>query len=203
MDIDRTAADFKALFIGVVVLAFIACGGPSQPTVYTSLIPAVLGNDLKEVQRLVIEEKVDVNLRTGGVGSPALESAAYADQTEIMSFLLAHGADPNLGEARNRTPLHAASYGGHLASVQLLLKAGALVDPIEETTRSTPLIVAALKGHRSVVVALLAAGADVTLRDVGGETAEDKAKRFGHTDVAGVLEAARVDLERKKRELSG
>ncbi|HEX9473025.1 MAG TPA: ankyrin repeat domain-containing protein [Steroidobacteraceae bacterium] len=196
---DRNApAGAIAICIGATVLAIAGCGKPSDPKAYQSLIPAVLNNDLGEIRRLVAEEHYDVNKRTSGTGETALQSAATAGQTNIVVFLLDHGADPNRGDAGNMTPLHGASYGNHPEAARLLLRAGAHVDEVLSKIKTTPLMVAASKGHREVVDILLTAGANVSLRDLGGETAEEKARRFGHRDVAADLEAARVEMNRKQ-----
>jgi ankyrin repeat protein len=62
-----------------------------------------------------------------GSGSP-LRNAAARGHLEIVRFLLAHGADPNLNEegiAPHGGALHAASAGGYFEVAKLLLEHGA------------------------------------------------------------------------------
>ena len=62
------------------------------------------------------------------------------------------------------TPLHSASFEGHLQVVRYLLRQGVDVN-IRDSTGDTPLLVASWKGHLDVVQFLLEHGADVNLLD--------------------------------------
>jgi ankyrin repeat protein len=46
----------------------------------------------------------------------------------MVDELLRKGANPNKVDARGHAPLIAAVRGGHVAAVEMLLKAGAIVD---------------------------------------------------------------------------
>lgn len=58
-------------------------------------------------------------------GRTPLHIAASRGYTEIVSLLLAHGADPNLRDHMGNTPLHLAAAANKMSMVMLLLKAGA------------------------------------------------------------------------------
>ena len=86
---------------------------------------------------------------------------------EIMSLLLAKGADANLGGQWGHTPLMEANTD---AKVKLLVAAGGHVNATDEAGE-TALIHAVDRGETEVVAALLQAGADPAIRDQKGETA--------------------------------
>jgi len=52
-----------------------------------------------------------------------------ADKPEIVALLMAAGADARSADAEGFTPLHAAAYLNSANSCELLLKAGAVIDP--------------------------------------------------------------------------
>ena len=55
----------------------------------------------------------------------ALHLAALYGHHGVLQLLLSHEADVNSRDKTESTPLHAASQGGHLAAVMLLLQEGA------------------------------------------------------------------------------
>lgn len=71
------------------------------------------------------------NLSSIGLGD-RLVKHARSDETESLKVLLKNGADPNIGDVDQRSPLHAASRTGAIGCVHELLRAGAdvsLPDP--------------------------------------------------------------------------
>ncbi|KAJ1452868.1 hypothetical protein M885DRAFT_299475 [Pelagophyceae sp. CCMP2097] len=70
---------------------------------------------------------LDVRSDTSGYGDTALVSACRRDHTECARELLAQGADPNACSRDGSTPLCAASAGGYVKTVELLLMSGASV----------------------------------------------------------------------------
>jgi len=84
---------------------------------------------------------------------------------------------------RGETALHAACRGGHWEIVQVLLEAGANLDPMD-ANGDTPLIMAALRGYLKVCQVLLDAGANLNAVSVlSGYTALHAASCYGHLDV--------------------
>ncbi len=62
-------------------------------------------------------------------GKQPIHKAVWGhDKPDVVELLLSAGADPNALNAFGFTPLHWAAKHGHVASAQLLLKAGALPD---------------------------------------------------------------------------
>jgi ankyrin repeat protein len=97
-----------------------------------------------------------------GAPSPA-RLAAYGD---ILSALLAAGADPNAALADGTTPLIFAASRGWTEGVRRLIEAGARLDAEAEFV-GTPLM-AALPDHLDTAALLIERGADVNARDRSG-----------------------------------
>jgi ankyrin repeat protein len=87
----------------------------------------------------------------------------------------------------------AAAANGHVAVIEDLLRAGAVVDHV--CSAGTAMDVAVTNGHVSVVKRLIAAGADVTRRNAGGWTYLMQATVAVQPDVIPVLVEAGCPLE--------
>ncbi|CAG0911479.1 unnamed protein product, partial [Cyprideis torosa] len=97
--------------------------------------------------------------------------ACVMGHVSVARDLVAHGADVNTKDRRGWTPLIGASDGGHVETVEFLVReAKADVEGRENITGCTALAVAAWKGHTHVMEILLAAGAEMNARDSDGLT---------------------------------
>ena len=136
--------------------------------------------------RLLLERKADVNVQERATGlpgpSPRPEIAGVIDVTERPLFvkhstalhiaaelndratavlLLDAGANMEIRDGLNSTPLIAAIGNGCTSVAELLIKRGANVSAEENTPRS-PLILAARRGKYLLVEPLIKAGASIT-----------------------------------------
>jgi cytochrome c2 len=85
----------------------------------------------------------------------ALEMAARGNHTEIVSALLAAGADPNLpGGEDGKTPLHDAAERGAIEAARLLLQNGADVNARTVRWDQLAIHLAARKGQTEMVALL-------------------------------------------------
>jgi ankyrin repeat protein len=123
----------------------------------------------ESVQQL-IDEGIDVNARDE-VGKSALHSAG-ASKPEVISVLLAAGADEKAKDQWDRTPLHFVAATGSIENIKLLLDAGAKVNA-KTANDWTPIHGAAKWGAQENIMVLLEAGADAAARTEMGETAFD------------------------------
>ncbi len=121
--------------------------------------------------------------------STPLMRAASLDHEDVVALLVEKGASPEATGQSGDTALVRASRAGSLASVEVLLAAGAAVDGAPGGR--TPLMVASSGGHLEVVEALLRAGARVDLAPerTGSRTLlpVELASRRGHEAIVDAL----------------
>jgi len=100
------------------------------------LVGAARSGDVEEVLRLIQEDPEIVNMAAGMVRWTALHG-----HLEVVQHLVDYGADIDIKNNDDATPLHRACTGGHLEVVDLLVSSGA--DPTVQTEfQWTPLMCA-------------------------------------------------------------
>ncbi|KAJ3101749.1 hypothetical protein HDU97_001099 [Phlyctochytrium planicorne] len=97
--------------------------------------------------------------------TPLHFACLHSATLDIISALIAHGADVNAPDARGLRPLHICTQFGHIASMSLLISSGANVNARDDRTW-TPLFLAAQVGNVGTVRCLLESGADVDAKDL-------------------------------------
>jgi ankyrin repeat protein len=145
---------------------------------------------LDRVERAVREAPDAVNTHAADGHTP-LGLASFFGHADVVRFLLAHGASPEVA-SRNEMkvrPLHAATARGDAAIVKMLLAAGA--DPnTRQQAGYLPLHEAARAGKTEIARALVEAGARTDLAEDTGHTAVDMAREAGHAELADWLARA-------------
>jgi ankyrin repeat protein len=109
---------------------------------------------LAVVKMLVEEGEVHLNTKTER-GATALYMASSKGHTDIVAYLLEHGADHEIAFENGYTPLHAAVSCKQERVVELLLKHGAsllIKDMIDDTPLDT-----AIKGEHEGIIRLCVA----------------------------------------------
>ncbi len=135
-----------------------------------ALASAIEESRLKSVQYL-LEHGADPNIRTESGYSLLIQSTAMDDpgMTSIINELIAHGADVNVKDWSNETPLHNVLQNGNLKNVpgltEHLLEAGAKVN-VRTDDGNTPLMTAAAhRNNKKIAEMLIEQGADVQKTD--------------------------------------
>jgi uncharacterized protein len=167
-----------------------------------TLLAAVHADDVEQVRRLLAEGS-DVDARFPVVNGfddwhTPLLVAARDGHTEIVSVLLAAGADANAVEPTfGAVPLHKAVYNGHVDITQILVDTpGVDIDFQGATNGYTPLHDALWHGFEDCARVLLRAGARLDLVGHDGKTPYEMARDiFGQdhqltTDIRAAAEAA-------------
>ncbi|GMT49081.1 MAG: hypothetical protein IEMM0008_0620 [bacterium] len=105
-----------------------------------------------DIAKILIEKGANINAKDKSTGQTALHIAIYNKHPSISLLLIDHGAFVNVkgtfrkyfssNDTAHWTPLHLAARSGQVQVVQQLLKAGALVNTMDEIQK-TPLHFAA------------------------------------------------------------
>jgi ankyrin repeat protein len=155
-----------------------------------------------EVVRLLLDKGVD-GKRSNSAGVTALSLAFSCDEDGRVKMLLDAGSDVNAanrsaGRVKNGpialtqiTPLMRAASSANASGVVELLATGAKVNDVD-VRRMTALMLAVANDRPNLeaIRALIAAGADLTIKDVYGDTALDWARKFGPGPAVTLLEKA-------------
>lgn len=176
----RTAAIFGCEPVASLAIAKGCPVDSNYPDGMTPLTEAV-GRGSIEVARCLVEAGADINRATPGrgtalqfavmggyfsalfnIGEAMGASGKFQDDKcnweEMVEFLLGSGADPNVSNSKENTPLMVAAHRGEQRMVEMLLRAGA--DPNARNADSqTALALALTMGHVEIVGMLKDAGA--------------------------------------------
>jgi ankyrin repeat protein len=158
-----------------------------------TLVEAAKAGDLGKVRALLAGNFLLANQRLGSGESP-LMAALYRGHYDVVAAIIDAGAEIDVfaGAATGRiddlrrqlnedtvnayaydgwTPLHLASFFGHLEATRILLEAGAAVAAVSKNSLSnTPLHAATAGKHADVALLLLERGGDALKADSGGYT---------------------------------
>lgn len=156
-----------------------------------------LKHDLKIVMKLLsdtgrVDPNVGVHMR-----SSMLSLAARMGRLDVLNWLLRRDAQVNIVSSENSREmiaLHEAAEAGHLAIVELLLKANADVNTTTRLRRETALQKAPERGHLDIVNCLLRNKAWVDAANSWGSTALQMASEAGHLAVVERLLQAKADV---------
>jgi hypothetical protein len=156
----------------------------STPVDHSSNGPNASCEDLRSDAASGLVSEVESTLQTepdlvkcrGLRGFTPLHTAADKNQTEVIRFLIEHGAEINARTDAGDTPLHWAAVDNRLNAAKLLLAEGADINP-KDKDGNTPLHWAAARGHVEMTELLIAHGADLKTKT-----------RFGCTPLRGAYD---------------
>jgi len=146
------------------------------------------------IAALLVDAAIDVNA-VNAEGMTALAVACANANWNVATFLLEHGAKPDVEHAQPALLCACTIAEDDPSGVRLLLKHKARVDARGMLERSA-LMTAALSGHARIVDALLGAGATPELADARGTTALMEAARAGSAASIHALGKRKVDADR-------
>ena len=142
---------------------------------------------LLEICNRLLKQVDHLDLENDFYGTP-LQTAAWAGQEDVVSFLLENGASVNAQSGRYDTALQAAAHEGHLYTIDLLFGHRDKANPnLMGGLYDTALQAAAWKGHGEIVTRLVERGAQVDAQRKGGRNALLCAAAQGHADIVSLL----------------
>lgn len=121
----------------------------------TPLIMAAYSGNMASLEWL-LEHGADPNLKNADGETALVSGMAPANADYVIAALLGAGANPNIADSSQRTPLAWAAAQGHVGAAKALLKAGA--DPTaKDAGDGTAMTLAILTNNPKMVDALLEA----------------------------------------------
>lgn len=148
---------------------------------------------LNKLTKILLEEDIDVDAQ-GGLFGTALQTAALADEGEVVKTLLQRGANINVQGGFFNTALQAAASQGYSKIVAILLKAGASVNLTQGGVAGTALIAAATEGNLDIISMLIKEGANVNAQGGVFGTALQAAAVKGNQAVVEILLGEGADI---------
>ncbi|MDQ2920427.1 MAG: ankyrin repeat domain-containing protein [Acidobacteriota bacterium] len=105
-------------------------------------------------------------------GKEIIRAAKSGDLSKVKGLLATDAALVHAHDADGSTPLHCATWKGHLETVAFLLSAGANVNAQNRNEHwgTTPLHAAAHANQAAIAKLLIEQGADVNAKDLNGKT---------------------------------
>jgi len=139
--------------------------------------------DLKLVKHFIFQ---GVDMNAGN--TPSLHWATENGHIEIVSLLVSNGANVNVQDCYNGTPLHIIALGfGTIEIAQLLISRGADVNA-KNKNGNTPLHNAVQNRTVEVVRLLVSKGADVNAKNKNGNTPTDIAHGQNRDEIMRILQ---------------
>ncbi|KAI3875360.1 hypothetical protein MKW98_000037 [Papaver atlanticum] len=121
---------------------------------------AAAGGSVNVLKYLIEEIRVEIDVKDE-IGETPLSLAAIEGHFAAVDYLLKMGANPEIPNNSNCSPLHHAARKGHKEIIPLLLSKGINVDVTDEL--GSPLLYATVKGYHDTVKVLLDHGANPNL----------------------------------------
>jgi cytohesin len=153
---------------------------------------AAYEGDLEKVKKIIEKDPSQINIRDV-IGFTPLQLASGKGHTEVVKYLLEHGANIELGNDLGEKPLMYAARYGHYETVKILLEHEAKVN-CRDTFRRTPLHDAAMYSNEEVINLLISYGADVSAKDKDDNTPLHQAAMLNNIEAAKALVEHGADI---------
>ena len=148
----------------------------------------LISEDLRPMLELILRYQPDI-LRRQTALSEAWWNSGTIVSGEQARWLLAHGLSPRLANWLGMTMVHRSAAKGRIDVAEVLLEAGADLDPMDSEWASTPLGWAVRHGQAEMARWLVARGADISApADRPWARPVEWAKRGGDAEMVALLE---------------
>ncbi|KAJ8408895.1 hypothetical protein AAFF_G00247130 [Aldrovandia affinis] len=152
------------------------------------------GNTASPPSMLPLYPSVDIDAHTESNHDTALTLACAGGHEELVSVLIARGANIEHRDKKGFTPLILAATAGHVGVVEILLDKGGDIEAQSERTKDTPLSLACSGGRQEVVELLLLRGANKEHRNVSDYTPLSLAASGGYVNIIKILLNAGAEI---------
>uniref|UniRef100_U3K437 Ankyrin repeat and KH domain containing 1 n=1 Tax=Ficedula albicollis TaxID=59894 RepID=U3K437_FICAL len=196
---DRTPQENSSPLLGVVkaVNSRVPSGSTSSSHTTESPTPEPCPQAASNVPPqsvLPMYPSVDIDAHTESNHDTALTLACAGGHEELVSVLIARGANIEHRDKKGFTPLILAATAGHVGVVEILLDKGGDIEAQSERTKDTPLSLACSGGRQEVVDLLLARGANKEHRNVSDYTPLSLAASGGYVNIIKILLNAGAEI---------
>uniref|UniRef100_A0A674GR42 Ankyrin repeat and KH domain containing 1 n=1 Tax=Taeniopygia guttata TaxID=59729 RepID=A0A674GR42_TAEGU len=157
-------------------------------------IPIFAASNVPPQSVLPMYPSVDIDAHTESNHDTALTLACAGGHEELVSVLIARGANIEHRDKKGFTPLILAATAGHVGVVEILLDKGGDIEAQSERTKDTPLSLACSGGRQEVVDLLLARGANKEHRNVSDYTPLSLAASGGYVNIIKILLNAGAEI---------
>lgn len=175
----------RAYLDGEKVSPISESGQPTTPTSDDADKAAVSG-DLTTLKGILSAKPQLIESSSNWLGLTLLHEAARSGHSNVASYLLASGANPNAKDSFGRQPLFWAALFGNRDVLMILIERTSDVN-LQDRDGQTALHAAATNGNKAEAIILLENGADPKIRDRNGVTPEQLASQKGHEDAARII----------------
>ncbi|TRY57576.1 hypothetical protein DNTS_023504 [Danionella cerebrum] len=151
-------------------------------------------NTVSPPSMLPLYPSVDIDAHTESNHDTALTLACAGGHEELVSVLIARGANIEHRDKKGFTPLILAATAGHVGVVEILLDKGGDIEAQSERTKDTPLSLACSGGRQEVVELLLLRGANKEHRNVSDYTPLSLAASGGYVNIIKILLTAGAEI---------
>ncbi|XP_058852016.1 ankyrin repeat and KH domain-containing protein 1-like isoform X3 [Acipenser ruthenus] len=151
-------------------------------------------NGVSPPSMLPLYPSVDIDAHTESNHDTALTLACAGGHEELVSVLIARGANIEHRDKKGFTPLILAATAGHVGVVEILLDKGGDIEAQSERTKDTPLSLACSGGRQEVVELLLLRGANKEHRNVSDYTPLSLAASGGYVNIIKILLNAGAEI---------
>ena len=159
---------------------------------YYNLLDKVINNDIKEVQKLICSNDINLTLLDDDNCSLTYH-AAINENWEIFHILITNGSDINTSDSvYNISPIHLCAYYGNLKAINTLISLtkflklislDVLLNVVTKYENATPLYISSDYGYLNIVTSLIKNGANLNQADNNGSTPLYIASKNGHFEI--------------------
>lgn len=153
----------------------------------TALLQAVF-RDRMEIAKFLIDKGARVDVRDRFESTP-IGTAAHKGNIDMLKLLIGAKADL-ASESDGNTPIMLAASGGHIETIEFLVKQGVSVNQTSKQTGRTAIFSAIHLERPDVVRALIRLKANVNVRSKLGETPLKEAMKSKNQNIIEMLRAA-------------